>query len=66
MILAGQIQVKEENGRKVVDLNEYGIDKLIGRGRPVMPLVIKVKSASKGAQEAFKGAGGEIVLTPGA
>ncbi|MCQ4342441.1 MAG: uL15 family ribosomal protein [Sulfolobaceae archaeon] len=66
MIIAGQIQVKEENGRKVVDLNEYDIDKLIGRGKPVMPLVIKVKSASMGAQEAVKGVGGEIVLTPGA
>ncbi|MGC9105721.1 MAG: uL15 family ribosomal protein [Thermoprotei archaeon] len=63
LLVSGKLQVKEESGKKVVDLEEQGFDKLIGRERLVVPVVIKVKSASKGAVEAVKSSGGEIVLS---
>lgn len=58
----GEIVPKEENGRKIIDLTEYGYDKLLGSGKIVGNYVIKVNAATQKAVEKVKLIGGEIIL----
>ncbi|MBB5253013.1 uL15 family ribosomal protein [Sulfurisphaera ohwakuensis] len=63
LIEKGEIKIKDENGKKVIDLTEYRYDKLIGSSGLKIPLVIKVNMASKKAIEKVKELGGQIILT---
>jgi len=46
----------------VIDLEKFGYNKLLGKGNVKSKLKIKVESASSGAVEKVKKAGGEVVL----
>lgn len=63
MINSGKVQPETQDGKTVIDLEKLNIDKLIGRGTVPKGIVIKVKYASKGAQESVRSSGGEIILT---
>ena len=63
LIEKGLVKIKEENGKKIVDLTEMGYEKLIGSQGLKQGLVIKVEKASKKAIEKVKELGGEIILT---
>lgn len=51
---------EEKNGSIMIDLEEMGIDKVLGKGRVNEPLTIKAKNFSKKAKEKIKEAGGKI------
>ncbi|MBI2142064.1 uL15 family ribosomal protein [Candidatus Woesearchaeota archaeon] len=53
---------KEENGKYSIDLGKNGYNKLLGKGKVTKKMVIKVASASAGAIEAVRNAGGEVLL----
>lgn len=53
---------KEESGKYSVDLGKKGYNKLLGKGKATKKMVIKVASASAGAIEAVRNAGGEVLL----
>lgn len=48
----------------VIDLNRFGITKLMGKGRfPSSPIIVKCKGVTHLAEKKIKKAGGAIVLT---
>lgn len=49
-----------KSGHYEIDLKDY---KIIGNDKPIIKLVIHAKAASKGAHEAVKHAGGEIIVS---
>ena len=49
-------------GKKDIDLNKEGFDKLLGSGNLKSKLKIKVNSASEKAIEKIKEKGGEVIL----
>lgn len=60
LLLEGKI--KTEGDYYVLDLNELGYDKLLGRGNISRKMKIFVKNANKGAIEKVKALGGEIIV----
>jgi len=48
--------------KQEIDLQELGIDKLLGKGKPNKKYIIKVKSCSQKAKEKIESSGGEISL----
>ena len=59
----GTIKPVIENGKNVIDLEQYGYEKLLSGGSLSQPLVIKVRYATEKAIEKVKQVGGEIILT---
>lgn len=59
----GEISPKVESGKKVVDLTEYGFEKLLGSGKILEGYVIKVNAATEKAINKVKSMGGEIILS---
>ena len=59
LISTGKAETKED--KIFIDLNELGIDKLLGNGRVTQPLMIKVDSYSEKAREKITEAGGQII-----
>ena len=53
---------KSENSKNILDLTSLEIDKLLGGGKITNAYTIKVKYASKSAQEKVAQAGGEVTL----
>ncbi|MBI2574656.1 uL15 family ribosomal protein [Candidatus Woesearchaeota archaeon] len=53
---------KEDNGKYLIELRKKGYNKLLGRGKATKKMVIKVASASAGAIETVRNAGGEVLL----
>jgi large subunit ribosomal protein L27Ae len=48
----------------VIDLAQYGYFKLLGKGDlPKVPVIVKARFVSKGAEEQILAAGGAVVLT---
>lgn len=53
-----------EGQAAVIDVTKYGVFKVLGNGRlPDVPVVVKAKFVSKGAEEKIKATGGAVVLT---
>ena len=52
-------------GKKKIDLNEFGIDKLLGSGKITIPLDVTVETASAKAVEKIEAAGGSVTLSEG-
>lgn len=57
-----KFQPKEEEGKIFVDLEKFGITKLLGTGKVTKPLVVKVTSCSRSAAEKIKEAGGQVLV----
>ncbi len=53
-------KAREKGGAYTVDLKAIGYDKLLGTGRTTLKMNITVTSASVGAVEKVKGAGGSV------
>jgi large subunit ribosomal protein L27Ae len=48
----------------VIDLAQFGIFKLLGKGDlPKLPVVVKARFVSRGAEAKIKAVGGAVVLT---
>lgn len=54
--------ISKDKGKIVVDLTQIEYDKLLGKGKITMPIVVKARGFSKSAEEKIKGAGGETLL----
>lgn len=61
IINVGELE-KEFSGKKEIDLTKEGFDKLLGGGKLIGKLKIKVEKASQGAIDKIKEKGGEIIL----
>ena len=57
-----KFQPREESGKIFVDLEKFGITKLLGAGKVSKPLVVKVASCSKVAAEKIREAGGQVLV----
>jgi len=57
-----KFQPKEEEGKIFVDLEKFGVTKLLGAGKVSKPLIVKVASCSKSAAEKIKRAGGQVLV----
>jgi large subunit ribosomal protein L15 len=60
--LSASGSLKLEDGKPVIDLEEYGYNKLLGSGRISRPVKVIVKYATEKAISRIKEAGGEIVV----
>jgi len=60
--MLGKFQPKEEEGKIFVDLEKFGVTKLLGAGKVSKPLIVKVASCSKSAAEKIKRAGGQVLV----
>ncbi len=52
-----------KDGYFVVDLKDFGVDKLLSKGKPTRKYKITCFTATKRAVEAVKAAGGEVVFS---
>ncbi len=52
---------KEEGGKKVVDLESAGYEKLLGGGKITNAYSVKVENFTASAEEKLKAVGGEIL-----
>lgn len=52
---------KEEGGKKIVDLQSAGYDKLLGGGKITNAYSVKISQFTASAEEKLKAVGGEIV-----
>ncbi|HWP78596.1 MAG TPA: uL15 family ribosomal protein [Candidatus Nitrosotenuis sp.] len=52
---------KEEGGKKVLDLDELGYDKLLGGGQLKNAYSVKIQQYTASAEEKIKKAGGEVL-----
>ncbi|GIU70705.1 MAG: 50S ribosomal protein L15 [Candidatus Nitrosocaldaceae archaeon] len=53
---------REEDGKKIINLNELGYEKLLGSGNVKGSYSIIVSSASENAKSKVENAGGEVIL----
>ncbi len=53
---------KKENDKIEVDLGGAGYDKLLGRGSVKMPMIVKVKAASRNATRKLEEVGGSVII----
>ena len=56
---------KEDAGKKILDLNAAGYDKLLGGGKPSGAYIIKVRQFTARAEEKIKSVGGEVLVSNG-
>lgn len=63
LIRNGKISVEEKDGNKIVDLNRYGYQKLLGGGKLTFPVKILVSKCSEKAKGKVSDIGGEVILT---
>jgi len=54
--------IKNEGEYYIIDLDEIGIDKLLGAGKISKKMKIYVKESSEGAIEKVKNIGGEVII----
>lgn len=59
--IAEKFAVEKEEGKFFIDLKSLGYTKLLGTGKTVKPLFVKVPAYSKSAAEKIKEAGGQIL-----
>ena len=55
----------EQDGKKVINLQSLGFEKLLGGGSTNNAYTVKIKRFTKSASEKVKGAGGEVVTQDG-
>lgn len=56
---------REEEGKKIIDLNAAGYDKLLGGGKVTTAYSVKIKKATASAEEKIKAVGGEVLTNNG-
>ncbi len=55
----------EKDGKKVINLQSLGFEKLLGGGSTNNAYIVKIKRFTKSASEKVKGAGGEVLTQDG-
>lgn len=53
--------VKMEEGKIIIDVTNFGYNKVLGKGKITKPIIVKAKKFTKKAIEKIKNAGGEII-----
>ncbi|HXG73755.1 MAG: uL15 family ribosomal protein [Candidatus Nitrosotenuis sp.] len=53
---------KEEGGKKILDLDSLGYDKLLGGGQLKTAYAVKIQQYTASAEEKIKKAGGEVLV----
>ncbi|ENN96563.1 50S ribosomal protein L15P [Methanocaldococcus villosus KIN24-T80] len=61
LILKNPDKFEKEGEKYIVDLTKLGYEKLLGRGKISIPVVVKVVEVSERAREKIEAAGGEVV-----
>lgn len=56
---------KEEGGKKIIDLQSAGYEKLLGGGKITNAYSVKVQQFTASAEEKLKAAGGEVLTDNG-
>lgn len=56
---------KEEGGKKIIDLNAAGYDKLLGGGKVTTAYSVKIGRFTASAEEKIKAVGGEVLTNNG-
>jgi len=56
---------KEEGGKKIIDLEDAGFDKLLGGGKITNAYSVKIKQFTASAEEKLKAVGGEVLVKNG-
>jgi large subunit ribosomal protein L15 len=56
---------KEEGGKKIIDLEDAGFDKLLGGGKLTNAYSVKIKQFTASAEEKLKAVGGEVLAKNG-
>jgi large subunit ribosomal protein L15 len=56
---------KEEGGKKIIDLENAGYEKLLGGGKITNPYSVKIKKFTASAEEKLKAVGGEVLTDNG-
>ena len=56
---------KDEGGKKIIDLEAAGFEKLLGGGKTTIAYSIKVNKLTSSAEEKIKAAGGEVLADNG-
>jgi len=59
--LASAGMLIEKNGKPFIDLEKLGYTKLLGEGEITKPLVVRISSYSKTADEKLQSVGGQIL-----
>lgn len=59
--IAERVSTKTDEGKIFIDLESLGYNKLLGAGKVTKPLIVKVASYSKSAEEKIKEVGGQIL-----
>lgn len=59
--LASAGMLTEKNGKPFIDLEKLGYTKLLGEGEITKPLVVRISSYSKTADEKLQSVGGQIL-----
>jgi len=54
-------EIAKKNNLKTIDISKLGCNKLLGGGKPTIPLTIKAKMYSKKAKEKVESVGGKII-----
>ncbi len=56
---------KDEGGKKIIDLESAGYEKLLGGGKITNPYSVKIKKFTASAEEKLKAVGGEVLTDNG-
>ena len=56
---------KEEGGKKIIDLESAGYDKLLGGGKLVNAYSVRIQQFTASAEEKLKSVGGEVLSNNG-
>jgi large subunit ribosomal protein L15 len=56
-----EIEKLVEKGKKEIDMNDFGYNKVLGKGMIKAPLTVKAYMFSRGAQEKIERAGGKAI-----
>jgi len=56
---------KDEGGKKIIDLESAGYQKLLGGGKITNPYSVKIKKFTASAEEKLKAVGGEVLTDNG-
>ncbi|MDD1776419.1 MAG: 50S ribosomal protein L15 [Candidatus Methanomethylicus sp.] len=60
-LIQGKVLSQDEKGRAMLNLSEFGFDKMLGSGKIDFPIVVKATSITELAKKKITEAGGEVV-----
>ncbi len=61
IVLKNPDKFEKEDGKYVVDVIELGYEKVLGKGKVTIPMIVKAIEVSEKAREKIEAVGGEVV-----